>query len=120
MVGSTIARACGRGIYLHAGPEIAVVSTKTFMSTLVAFVLLALHLGRMKDVSAGAGRRLIDALERCRTQLAALIAEEEHRIAALAKKYARIRQRLFRRPQRGLCAGDGRCVEAEGGQLLTR
>ena len=64
VVGSTIARACGRGVYLHAGPEIAVVSTKTFVSTLVAFVLLALHLGRMKDVAASAGRRLIDALDR--------------------------------------------------------
>ncbi len=87
VVGSTIARACGRGIYLHAGPEIAVVSTKTFMSTLVAFVLLALHLGRMKDVSAAAGRRLIDALERLPDELAARIADE-NRVAALAKKYA--------------------------------
>ena len=76
VVGSTIARACGRGVYLHAGPEVAVVSTKTFMSTLVAFVLLALHLGRMKDVSAGAGRRLIDALDRLPDMLAALIANQ--------------------------------------------
>jgi glucosamine--fructose-6-phosphate aminotransferase (isomerizing) len=87
VVGSTIARACGRGVYLHAGPEIAVVSTKTFMSTLVAFVLLALHLGRMKDVSAAAGRRLIEALERLPDQLDAAIANEAC-VAALAKKYA--------------------------------
>ena len=38
-VGSTIARECGRGIYIHAGPEIAVVSTKTFTCTAVAFAL---------------------------------------------------------------------------------
>ena len=44
-VGSTIARECGRGIYIHAGPEIAVVSTKTFTCTAVAFALLALHFG---------------------------------------------------------------------------
>jgi glucosamine--fructose-6-phosphate aminotransferase (isomerizing) len=94
VVGSTIARACGRGVYLHAGPEIAVVSTKTFMSTLVAFVLLALHLGRMKDVSAAAGRRLIDALERLPDQLAAAIANEGH-VAALAKKYARFANAYF-------------------------
>ena len=94
VVGSTIARACGRGVYLHAGPEVAVVSTKTFMSTLVAFVLLALHLGRMKDVSAGAGRRLIDALERLPEQLAALIAQQAH-TAVLAKKYARFSNAYF-------------------------
>jgi len=94
VVGSTIARACGRGVYLHAGPEIAVVSTKTFMSTLVAFVLLALHLGRMKDVSAAAGRRLIDAFERLPDQLAAAIANEGQ-IAALAKKYARFANAYF-------------------------
>ncbi len=94
VVGSTIARACGRGVYLHAGPEIAVVSTKTFMSTLVAFVLLALHLGRMKDVSAGAGRRLIDALDQLPARLEALIADQGH-LAALAKKYARFSNAYF-------------------------
>jgi glucosamine--fructose-6-phosphate aminotransferase (isomerizing) len=94
VVGSTIARACGRGVYLHAGPEIAVVSTKTFMSTLVAFVLLALHLGRMKDVSAGAGRRIIDALDRLPDALAALIANQSQ-MTDLAKKYARFANAYF-------------------------
>lgn len=94
VVGSTIARACGRGVYLHAGPEVAVVSTKTFMSTLVAFVLLALHLGRMKDVSAGAGRRLIDALDQLPACLEALIANQAP-LAALAKKYARFSNAYF-------------------------
>ncbi len=94
VVGSTIARACGRGVYLHAGPEIAVVSTKTFMSTLVAFVLLALHLGRMKDVSAGAGRGLIDALDRLPDALAALICAQSQMVD-LAKKYARFGNAYF-------------------------
>ncbi len=94
VVGSSIARACGRGVYLHAGPEIAVVSTKTFTSTLVAFVLLALHLGRMKDVSAGAGRRLIDALEALPDQLSAMIALEAQP-AELARKYAQFANAYF-------------------------
>jgi len=94
VVGSTIARACGRGVYLHAGPEIAVVSTKTFISTLIAFVLLALHLGRMKDVSAGAGRRLIEALDRLPELLAALIANQDA-VAVLAKKYAHFTNAYF-------------------------
>src|SRR6185369_2848177 len=61
-VGSSIARECGRGVYLHAGPEIAVVSTKTFTCTAVAFALLALQLGRIRDLSAAQGQRLLSAL----------------------------------------------------------
>jgi glucosamine--fructose-6-phosphate aminotransferase (isomerizing) len=94
VVGSTIARACGRGVYLHAGPEIAVVATKTFVATLVAFVLLALHLGRMKDVSAGGGRRLIEALDRLPELLAALIANQDA-VATLAKKFAHFTNAYF-------------------------
>ena len=75
-VGSTIARACGRGIYLHAGPEIAVVSTKTFTCTAVAFALLALHLGRLRDLSAARGERLLSALEALPGQVAAIVANE--------------------------------------------
>ena len=60
MVGSSIARECGRGIYLHAGPEISVTSTKSFTSTVTAFALLALHLGRIRDLGQGDGGRLID------------------------------------------------------------
>ena len=119
VVGSTIARACGRGVYLHAGPEVAVVSTKTFMSTLVAFVLLALHLGRMKDVSAGAGRRLIDALD----QLPDAPRSADCRSGAARRACEEVRaffQRLLRRPQRRLCACDGRRFETEGSQLPAR
>ena len=119
VVGSTIARACGRGVYLHAGPEIAVVSTKTFMSTLVAFVLLALHLGRMKDVSAGAGRRLIDALDQLPARLEALIADQATARRAREEVCALL-ERVLRRPQRRLCARDGRGVETEGSQLSAR
>jgi glucosamine--fructose-6-phosphate aminotransferase (isomerizing) len=75
-VGSTIARACGRGIYLHAGPEIAVVSTKTFVCTAVAFALFAIHLGRLRDLSTGKGDRLMAALEALPNQIAAILADE--------------------------------------------
>ena len=54
VVGSTIARECD-GIYLHAGPEVSVASTKAFTSMLAALALLALHLGRVRDL--GPGRR---------------------------------------------------------------
>ncbi|MEN8181206.1 MAG: glutamine--fructose-6-phosphate transaminase (isomerizing) [Myxococcota bacterium] len=72
-VGSTIARECDGGIYLHAGPEVAVVSTKTFTSTTLAFALLALHLGRIRDLGPDEGRRLMDALERIPEQISEIL-----------------------------------------------
>ena len=76
VVGSSIARECARGIYLHAGPEIAVVATKTFTCTGVAFALLALHLGRIRDMSTAHGHRLLVALEALPAQIDAIVASE--------------------------------------------
>jgi glucosamine--fructose-6-phosphate aminotransferase (isomerizing) len=59
VVGSTIAREADGGVYLHAGPEIGVASTKAFTSQLTVLTLLALHFGRLRDLSYGAGKRLI-------------------------------------------------------------
>jgi glutamine---fructose-6-phosphate transaminase (isomerizing) len=94
VVGSAIARACGRGVYLHAGPEIAVVSTKTFTSTLVAFSLLALHLGRMRDLSAAQGTRLIEALDQLPAQIEIQL-KDDAAIARLAHKYAHFQHAYF-------------------------
>src|SRR5436309_5692652 len=85
VVGSTIARECGRGIYLHAGPEIAVVSTKTFTCTAVAFALLAIHLGRIRDLSTADGGRLLTALAALPEQIDGIIAREAE-IARLAER----------------------------------
>ncbi len=62
VVGSTIAREADGGIYLHAGPEIGVASTKAFTSQVTALILLALYLGRMRHLSYPAGQRLISQL----------------------------------------------------------
>jgi glucosamine--fructose-6-phosphate aminotransferase (isomerizing) len=74
VVGSTIARECDGGIYMHAGPEIAVASTKAFTSMLVALALLALHLGRVRDLSPAAGKRIVAALERLPGQVREILA----------------------------------------------
>jgi len=87
VVGSTIARECGRGIYLHAGPEIAVVSTKTFTCTAVALALLAIHLGRIRDLSTADGGRLLTALAALPEQIESIIAREAE-IATLAEELA--------------------------------
>jgi len=93
-VGSTIARACGRGIYLHAGPEVAVVSTKTFSCTAIAFALLAIHLGRLRDLSTGRGERLLAAIEALPEQVAAVLADKET-IETVAQSIARYHDVYF-------------------------
>ncbi len=82
-VGSAIARECGGGMYLHAGPEVSVTSTKTFTATAVAFALLALHLGRIHDLSPGDGRRIIAGLRALPDQIEEILADEDH-IASIA------------------------------------
>jgi len=64
VVGSTIAREAGSGIYLHAGPEVGVASTKAFTSQVCVLTLLALFLGRMRHLSHPAGKRIIGHLRR--------------------------------------------------------
>ncbi len=63
VVGSTIAREADGGIYLHAGPEIGVASTKAFTAQVTSLMLLSLYLGRMRHVSFPAGKRMIDRLK---------------------------------------------------------
>jgi glucosamine--fructose-6-phosphate aminotransferase (isomerizing) len=87
VVGSSLASECGRGIYLHAGPEIAVVATKSFTSMTVALTLLAIHLGRIRDLSLAQGARLLDGLLKLPSQIQNIIARDDE-IARLAKRFA--------------------------------
>jgi len=88
VVGSSIARACDGGIYLHAGPEVAVASTKALTTMSLGFALLALHLGRVRDLSIADGRRIIEGLRRLPDQIAEILEQDEalaeiaHRLAA--------------------------------------
>ncbi|MFR9673779.1 glutamine--fructose-6-phosphate transaminase (isomerizing) [Streptomyces sp. TR06-5] len=94
VVGSAIARETDGGVYVHAGPEVCVVSTKCFTNTAVAFALLALHLGRIRDLSVADGKRLIAGLRRLPHQIQQILDGEE-RIAELATEYARARSMMF-------------------------
>jgi glucosamine--fructose-6-phosphate aminotransferase (isomerizing) len=62
VVGSTIARETDAGIYLHAGPEIGVASTKAFTCQCVVLTMLSLYLGRRKFMSQSASQEVIDGL----------------------------------------------------------
>jgi glutamine---fructose-6-phosphate transaminase (isomerizing) len=85
VVGSTIARECD-GIYMHAGPEVSVASTKVFTSMLVSFGLLGLHIGRVRDLGPSDGRRIIEALKALPDAVRAALAVEAQ-VEAIAEKY---------------------------------
>ncbi|HEY7139226.1 MAG TPA: glutamine--fructose-6-phosphate transaminase (isomerizing) [Methylomirabilota bacterium] len=95
VVGSALAREAHGVLYVHAGPEISVASTKTFTATVTALHLLALHLGRVRErVSPEAGRRyLAELLELPRLVEAALGTEEA--IADLARSLGHYRDFLY-------------------------
>lgn len=63
VVDSTIAREADGGVYLHAGPEIGVASTKAFTSQVAVLTMLALYLGRMRHLSSLQGERIIEELQ---------------------------------------------------------
>jgi glucosamine--fructose-6-phosphate aminotransferase (isomerizing) len=94
VVGSAIARECDGGIYLHAGPEVSVAATKSFTCTAAALALLALHLGRIRDLSPAEGSRIVDALMRLPGQIAEIVAAEEA-VAEIAPRYASSESMLF-------------------------
>ena len=87
VVGSTIAREADGGIYLHAGPEIGVASTKAFTSQVVALLLLGLYLGRQRELPAEDGRRLVSQLVRLPELVERALAVEPQ-VRALAERYA--------------------------------
>src|SRR6266568_478917 len=87
VVGSTIAREADGGIYLHAGPEIGVASTKAFTSQVVALLLLGLHLGRERGLPRDEGRRLAEQLAGLPELVARTLALEPE-VRALADGYA--------------------------------
>src|SRR5258706_16076014 len=94
VVGSTIARETDGGIYVHAGPEIGVASTKAFTSQVVALALFTLKLGRLKEVSVVRGREIIDALHALPAQVKQILDRAEE-IEALAEEFKRAQNFLY-------------------------
>ncbi|SFB01126.1 glucosamine--fructose-6-phosphate aminotransferase (isomerizing) [Amycolatopsis marina] len=94
VVGSAIARECGSGVFLHAGPEVSVASTKAVTNMSVCFAMLALLLGRVRDLSVANGRRLVDALAELPAQIDAILADEEQIIRA-AERFSAAEHMFF-------------------------
>jgi glucosamine--fructose-6-phosphate aminotransferase (isomerizing) len=86
-VGSSIARETDFGIYLHAGPEIGVASTKAFTSQVAALALFALYLGRRRSLSILDGRKIVAALRALPEQVSQILSLNDE-IRSLAETYA--------------------------------
>ena len=73
VVGSTIARQCGKGVYIHSGPEQSVASTKAFTNMVGALALFSLQLGRSRHLSKTKGKSIVKEMrnlpEKIRTYL---------------------------------------------------
>jgi glucosamine--fructose-6-phosphate aminotransferase (isomerizing) len=93
-VGSTIARETDFGVYLHAGPEIGVASTKAFTSQVAALALFSLYLGRRRDLSFDRGAKLVRALKALPGQVEKVLGLNGE-ILALAEEYADARNFLY-------------------------
>jgi len=94
VVGSTIPRESDGGVYIHSGPEIAVASTKAFTSQITVFYLFSLLLGRMRDLSAEAGRAFIQDLASIPAKVEAILAGSRS-IRELARHYCHYEHFLF-------------------------
>ena len=87
-VGSTIAREVDGGIYLHAGPEVGVASTKAFTSQVAALALVSLRIARLRNLSILQGREFIGALQKLPDQVAQIL-ERAGEIEQLADRFLR-------------------------------
>jgi glucosamine--fructose-6-phosphate aminotransferase (isomerizing) len=94
VVGSTIAREAGRGVYLHAGPEIGVASTKAFTAQVTVLLMMALKLGRCRRLSREVGLSLCEEIRNL-PALQEAVLKQNDAIAAIAEKYAKATNAFF-------------------------
>ncbi|MFC1539256.1 glutamine--fructose-6-phosphate transaminase (isomerizing) [Candidatus Latescibacterota bacterium] len=94
VVGSSIARECKQGIFLHAGPEIGVASTKAFTSQVVVLSLLALQASRIRNMSLRDGLMFIEALKKLSEQATEALKLNDQ-IKSIANEYANYSNFLY-------------------------
>lgn len=87
VVGSSIAQEADGGIYLHAGPEIGVASTKAYTSQCMALVMLSLYLGRLRHLSYNKGRKMINYIKEIPDKVEKAL-EANEQIKKISEKYA--------------------------------
>ena len=93
-VGSTIARETDAGVYLHAGPEIGVASTKAFTSQVTVLVLITLLIARKRNMSVVNGQHILNELQKLPEKIKTILAQS-HLIEEIAEKYKNNRNFLY-------------------------
>ncbi|MDF7799811.1 glutamine--fructose-6-phosphate transaminase (isomerizing) [Pontiellaceae bacterium B1224] len=94
VVGSTIARETGRGVYLHAGPEIGVASTKAFTCQVSVMLMMALKIARTRRMAAHDGAQFARWIQRL-PELVEEVLKQNDAIQAVAQKYAQCDNAFF-------------------------
>jgi glucosamine--fructose-6-phosphate aminotransferase (isomerizing) len=94
VVGSTIARETDGGVYIHAGPEIGVASTKAFTSQVINLSLIATLLGRMRQLSVQQGQEIIQAIQKIPEQVERILGMETE-IQTIAAEYFQANNFLY-------------------------
>jgi len=94
VVGSTIAREADGGVYLHAGPEIGVASTKAFTNQVVVLTMLALYVGRMRHLSSIQGLRMLKELKNLPNVIRKTLTCN-NKIRRIAEKYYQVNNMLY-------------------------
>src|SRR6185295_14810163 len=94
VVGSTIAREVDGGIYLHAGPEVGVASTKAFSSQVIALSLITLRFARLRNLIILQGRQIIQALRALPEQVQQIL-DRADEVEALAERFWRTNNALY-------------------------
>ena len=94
VVGSTIARESDGGIYIHAGPEIGVASTKAFSSQVTALAMFALKLARLRGLTELEGKRIVEAMEKLPGQIAEIL-ETVPVIEEIAEQFKHVTNFLY-------------------------
>jgi glucosamine--fructose-6-phosphate aminotransferase (isomerizing) len=96
VVGSSVAREADGLLYIHAGPEVGVASTKAYTSQILAMLLFSVHLGRVRDaLSARAARRVLRGIKRLPDQAEEFLQREAKHVETLAKKYVKVERYLY-------------------------
>ena len=94
VVGSSIARESDGGVYIHAGPEIGVASTKAFTHQVMVLALVATLLGRMRHISVQQGQEIISAIYKIPEQVGSILKAEEQ-IRQIANEYYKANNFLY-------------------------
>jgi len=113
VIGSSVARESDGQLYIHAGPEIGVASTKAYTSQIMAVLLFCMHMGQVRGaITPRAARRLLRGIKRLPDQADEFLEAQAKHVKRLAKKYKNVMRYLY------LGRGAHYCTAMEGALKL--